>query len=84
MLFPQPSPLQGAVIAALVGLAGAFTTYGMAVELEINSVWIKASGPFAVFGVLFLLLLKVAAPDVYPDISSLLGGTSARSARLRQ
>jgi hypothetical protein len=69
MWMHDPTPLQGGVMAALMGLGGAFTTYGMAADLEIR-IWVKASGPTAIFVILFLLLMKTAAPDV--DFSSLI------------
>jgi len=67
--FPQLYPAQVAVVAALLGLSGAAITTAISGILKIRTKTLVASGPLAVFVLLFWTEMSAGAPGVLPNLT---------------
>jgi hypothetical protein len=68
-VFPQLHPTQVPVVAALLGLSGAAITTAISGILKIKTKTLVASGPLAVFVLLFWTEMSAGAPGVLPDLT---------------
>ena len=67
--FPQLQPTQVPVLAGLLGLSGAAITTAISGILKIKTKTLVASGPLAVFVLLFWAEMSAGAPGVLPDFT---------------
>jgi hypothetical protein len=65
--FPQLARTQVPVVAGLLGLSGAAITTAISGILRIKTKTLVASGPLAVFVLLFWAEMSAGAPGVLPD-----------------
>jgi hypothetical protein len=71
LFVPEPTKFQIAIFASVIGLGGAGITSGITGVLEIETKWLSAGGPLAVFIFLCVFIVKVSSPEVgifgHPD-----------------
>lgn len=68
-LVPNPTPIQAALLAVLVGLSGAAIASGISGILKLKTRALTASGPFAVFVLGFMAVFSAGAPDAFHFLS---------------
>jgi hypothetical protein len=64
IFIPRPEPSQLRMFAVLAGLGGASFTNGFTGLLEIETKWLKAGGPLAVFVFIIWVILGGAPSDI--------------------
>jgi hypothetical protein len=67
---PALAPPQVAVVAIILGLSAAAFATAIAGILKLETKYIVAGGPFAVFAIAFWAMMSVAAPNVLPSLST--------------
>ena len=64
IVIPYPTPFQRTVFAVVVSLAGtSITASSISGFIQINSKWLKAGGPIAVFVFLCFFIIKFSEPE---------------------
>jgi hypothetical protein len=64
---PALAPLQVAVVAIILGLSAAAFATAIAGILKLETKYIVAGGPFAVFAIAFWAMMSVGAPNILPN-----------------
>jgi hypothetical protein len=64
IFIPYPTPFQRTIFAVVVSLAGtSITASSVSGFIQINSKWLKAGGPVAVFVFLCFFIIKFSEPE---------------------
>jgi hypothetical protein len=66
IFIPRPEPFQVSIFAVFVSVAASCVMHGVAGMLNIQTRWITAGGPVAIFILTLFLVLHVSVPDRSP------------------